>query len=104
MVKSKISKDHTYLVDTNYWSPLNNNEDNNDEENKDEINMIKHTTPVTEQKSNKWTRRVAKRQQHRIIIDSGATSHFMSEDLDLPTEGTSNKEVYLPNNAKLRTS
>ena len=28
----------------------------------------------------------------------------MREDLDLPTEGTSNKEVYLPNNAKLRTS
>ena len=66
--------------------------------------MIKHTTPATEQKSNKWTRRIARRRQHRIIIDSGATSHFMSEDLDLPTEGTSNKEVYLPNNAKLRTS
>jgi hypothetical protein len=28
----------------------------------------------------------------------------MSEDLHLPTEGTSNKEVHLPNNAKLRTS
>ncbi len=96
MVKSKISTEHTYLVDTNYWSPLNNDNNDNDEENKEEINMINHTTPATEQKSNKWTRRVARRLQHRIIINSGATSHFMSEDLDLPTEGTSNKEVYLP--------
>ena len=104
MVKSKISTEHTYLVDTNYWSPLNNDDDDNDEENKEEINMIKHTTTATEQKSNKWTRRLARRRQHRIIIDSGATSHFMSEDLDLQTEGTSNKEAYLPNYAKLRTS
>ncbi len=104
MVKSKINTEHTYLVDTNYWSPLNNDDDDNDEENKEEINMIKHTTPATEKKANKWTRRVARRRQHGIIINSGATSHFMSEDLDLPTEGTSNKEVYLPNNAKLRTS
>jgi hypothetical protein len=28
----------------------------------------------------------------------------MNKDLQLTTEGTSNKEVYLPNNAKLRTS
>ena len=104
MVKSKISTDHTYLVDTNFWSPLDNNDDDKDEESKEEINMIKYTTPATKQKTNKWTRRVERRRQHRIIIDSGATSHFMSEDLHLPTEGTSNKEVHLPNNAKLRTS
>ena len=66
--------------------------------------MIKHTTPATKQKTNKWMRWIARRRQQKIIIDSGATSHFMSEDLHLPTEGTSNKEVYLPNNAKLTTS
>ncbi len=106
MVKSKISTDHTYLVDMNYWSPLDKDDDNDDEdeESRDEINAIKHTPKATQHKSNKWTRRVARRRQHRIIIDSGATSHFMSKDLNLPTEGTSNKEVYLPNNAKLITS
>jgi hypothetical protein len=105
VVKSKISTEHTYLVDTNYWSPLDkDDDDDNDEESKEEINVIKHIPQATQQKSNKWTRRVARRRQHKIIIDSGATSHFMSEDLNLPTEGTSNKEVYLPNNAKLRTS
>ena len=47
---------------------------------------------------------VEARREHKIIIDSGATSHFMSKDLNLPTEGAFNKEVYLPNIAKLRTS
>jgi hypothetical protein len=28
----------------------------------------------------------------------------MSDDLDLPTDGVSNKEVFLPDNSKLRTS
>ncbi len=102
MVKSKISTDHTYLVDTNFWSPLDNDNDNKDEESEEEINMIKSITP-TQQKSNKWTRRIARRREHRIIIDSGATSHFMSKELDLPTEAASNKDVYLPNNAKLKT-
>ncbi len=42
--------------------------------------------------------------EHQIIIDSGATSHFMSEEFKLPKLGQSNKFVYLPNNAKLMTS
>ena len=104
VIKSKISTDHKYLVATNFWSPLNNDDDKEDKEEKEEINMIKSTATTTEQKSNKWTRRIARQQEHKIIIDSGATSHFISKDLNLPTEDASNKEVYLPNNAKLRMS
>jgi len=61
VVKSKISTDHTYLVDTNFWSPLDNDDDDKDEESKEEINMIKYTIPATKQKTNKWTRRVERR-------------------------------------------
>ncbi len=104
MIKSKISTDHTYLVDTNFWSPLNNDNDDKDEEREEEINMIKSITPTTQQKMKKWTRQIARQQEHKIIIDSGAISHFMSKELNLPTEGASNKEVYLPNNAKLKMS
>ena len=71
MVKSKISTEHTYLVDTNFWSPLDNDNDDKDEENEEEINMIKAIIPTKKQKSNKWTRRTERRQQHKIIIDSG---------------------------------
>jgi hypothetical protein len=58
VVKSKISTDHTYLVDTNFWSPLDNNNDDKDEKNEEEINMIKAIIPMTKQKSKKWMRRI----------------------------------------------
>jgi hypothetical protein len=39
----------------------------------------------------------------RIIINSGATSHFISEELELPTDGTSQKTIYLPNRDTLQS-
>ncbi len=39
-----------------------------------------------------------------MVIDSGATSHFCSEEMDLPKEGESNKSVYLPNGDIIRTT
>ena len=107
MIKSKINTDYTYLADTNFWSPLDNNDDDDDDDDddefdydkEDEINEINSMT-----KTNKWMRRIARRQENKLIIDSGATSHFITEDLNLPKEGASNKEVFLPNNATLRTS
>ena len=39
-----------------------------------------------------------------MIIDSGATSHFISEEMNLPKGNKSNKEVFLPDNTTLRTS
>jgi hypothetical protein len=44
------------------------------------------------------------RKEQKIIIDSGATSHIMSEELHLPVEGASNKTVFLPDNRQCRTS
>ena len=49
-------------------------------------------------------RRIERRREHKIIIDSGATSHFMSKEFNFPSEGTSNKIVYLPDNTILQTS
>ncbi len=49
-------------------------------------------------------RRLAKRREHKLTIDSGATSNFVCKELDLPKDGVSNKEVFLPDNSKLKTS
>ena len=104
-MKSKLNTEHTYLADMNFWSPLNNDDENEVDNNKeDELHTINSTIISNVQKSNKRMRRIARRQEKTIIIDSGATSHFMTEDPNLPTDGTSNKEVFLPNNTKLRTS
>ena len=39
-----------------------------------------------------------------MIINSGAKSHFISEDMNLPKGGKSSKQVYLPDDTTLRTS
>jgi hypothetical protein len=40
----------------------------------------------------------------KLVIDSGAMSHFVPEEMDLPKKGKSNKEVYLPDNSKLQAT
>ncbi len=40
----------------------------------------------------------------KLVIDSGATSHFVPEEIDLPKKGKSYKEVFLPDNSSLQAS
>ena len=105
MIQSKINITHTDLANTNFWSPLDTDDENElDDDTREEPHKINSAIISNVQKSNKWMRRFSRRQEKKIIIDSGATSHFMTEDLDLPTKGVSNKEVFLPNDTRLRTS
>jgi hypothetical protein len=82
-------------------APTNN--DNENEEDEEEANTWQSIPAMTKQ-SNKCTRQIARQKELKIIINSGATSHFMSEDLQLPTEGTSNKVVFLLHNRQLQKS
>jgi hypothetical protein len=50
----KIRHNHTYLVATNYWTPLNENDDESDKE-EEEVNMVQSILVKTEKKSNEWT-------------------------------------------------
>ncbi len=88
---NKINNAH--LNATNYWAPLQSDETEADDEKEEANNIDNKQIP----KSNKWERRLARRIEKRLVIDSGATSHFCSEEMDLPEEGESNKSVYLPN-------
>jgi hypothetical protein len=61
--------------------------------------------------SNKWKQRVewrhkkrSQQKQHNIIFDSGATSHFMSEELNLPKTGPSQITVYLSDDSTLQAT
>ena len=80
---------HTYLTTTNYWAPLNDDTDEMNDE-IEQINIIPEKQPIKNTKSNKWTRRIERR---RLVIDSGATSNFVTEEMNLPRMGKSNKEV-----------
>ncbi len=83
--------------------PLNDDNDKN-EEDEEIINTFNSKTAITKSKSNKWMKRLARRREHKLTINSGATSNFVCKELVLPKDGVSNKEVFLPNNSKLRTS
>jgi hypothetical protein len=47
---------------------------------------------------------VTRQKESRIIVDSGATSHFVTEDMNLPKTGPSYKPIYLPNDTTLKAS
>ncbi len=40
----------------------------------------------------------------KLVIDSGAMSHFVPEEIDLPKKGKLDKEVFLPDNSSLQAS
>jgi hypothetical protein len=103
VIQNKITEHHTYLDATNYWTPLNNGNGEN-EEHEEKINALDSKTAIPKQKSNKWMRRLSRRREHKLTIDSSATYNFVCKELGLPKDGVSNKEVFLPDNSKLKTS
>jgi hypothetical protein len=81
-------------------------EEEDNEQSEEEINII--NTKATKQiKTNKWMQRVEARRakciKKQMIIDSTATSNFISNELDLPKTGASKITVYLPDNSTLQT-
>jgi hypothetical protein len=55
VIENKIKKHHTYLVATNYWAPLNNDNNNKNESEEEEANVIKLAPTMATTKTNKWT-------------------------------------------------
>jgi hypothetical protein len=110
VIANKLNTNITYPAATNYWTPLYKNDDK--EEPKEEIQKLQQSTKAEQQpKSNKWTQRIERRQdkqkqqkEQSIVIDLGATSHFMSGELDLPKTGASRITVYLPDDSTLQAT
>ena len=84
----------------NYWAPLHDKAEELEEP--EQINIIKAKKPIAKTNSNKWTRQIERRQAMKLVINSGATSNFVPEEMDMQKRGKSNKEVYLPDNTKLQ--
>jgi hypothetical protein len=101
VISKKINTTCTYLATTNYWAPLHEAEE---DKNVRETNTIKAVQPIANTKSNKWTHRVERQQTMKLVIDLGATSNFVPEEMNFPKKGTSNKEVFLPDNTTLQAS
>ena len=85
VISSKINTNHTYLATTNYWAPLDDKIEV--EETSEQIKIIETKQSIANTKGNKWMRRVERRRAMKLVIDSGATSHFVPEEMDLPRKG-----------------
>jgi hypothetical protein len=86
----------------NYWVPLHDEAEEPEEP--EQINIIEAKQSIANTNSNKWTRRIERRRAMKLVIDSGAMSNFVPEEMDMPKKGKSNKEVYLPDNTKLQAT
>jgi hypothetical protein len=82
----------------NYWAPLHDEKE--ESEQPKQINIIETKQSIANTNGNKWTRRIKRRKTMKLVIDSGATSNFVPEEMDLLKKGKSYKEVYLPDNTK----
>jgi hypothetical protein len=92
----------TYQEVDNYWNPLQQEGKEEEEKSEEQINMT-HTIK-TAPKGNKWMQRATRQKEQRLIINLGAMSHFVTEEMDLSKMGPSNKMIYLPNNTTLKAS
>jgi hypothetical protein len=111
VISNKLNTTITYPAVTNYWTPLIDNDEDEPTTEEERINTVKSTKQLQQPKSNKWKRRIARwhkmrqqRNKESIIIDSGATSHFVTEGLNLPSTEPSDLTVYLPDDSTLRAT
>ncbi len=73
----------------NYWAPLHNKGEESEEP--EQIYILKAKQPIVKLNSNKWTRRIERRRAMKLVIDSGATSKFVPEEMDMPKRGSQTK-------------
>ena len=50
VIQNKLKENHTYLVAMNYWTPLNDDNDNKQIKTAEQINMINLAQPKTKHK------------------------------------------------------
>jgi hypothetical protein len=98
-------KNQTHPVIKNYWTPLYEEEDEADDEEERQHEMnVKETT----KKKNKPRNRPGGRQRSarilKLVIDLGATSHFLGEEENLPKIGEASTNIYLPDDLTMKAT
>ena len=94
-------KNHSHLEVKNYWTPLDKEEDEEEEEEArpQEVNKIETTTKKNKPRNRPGGRQrseKAKQATLELVIDSGATSHFLHKEENLPEMGRTSTTIYLP--------
>jgi hypothetical protein len=90
VILNKVNTIHTYLTTTNYLAPLSETEE---DDNIEDSNIPKVVQSIANTKSNKWMCWVEQQRTMKSVINSGATSNLVPEEMNHPKKGKSNKEV-----------
>jgi len=102
-VVSKVNRTCTYPTSANYWAPLSNEDDDEDQETCYSPIVINNISDDAEARQafrstiQSWIdQRIHGVEQLQtkastMILDSGATSHFMRAEEELPVTGISTK-------------
>jgi hypothetical protein len=121
MQNSKVKAVDTYFTHANYWAPLidDDNDDNvNDNIQKEQSESAlttpqEHRTTVEAFDKNAFCRWLhqrcnielaSKTEGMGMVLDSGTTSHFVQLAENLPTTGSSNMTVILPNRKSIKAT
>ena len=103
---NKLNTVNTYHDPANYWAPLANEDIDEDEDRTDHSNNSTRQSQVESPKDKirRLLRSLFPKQGKSMVLDSGATSHFVRASDNLPALGPSNKIVGLPNGAKIEAT
>ena len=110
LIVSKLKSSSTYSHTANYWAPLDETEDEEDD--------IEHNNNITDDEVKNDFRATIRawinqrlgdnkpsdRVPSTMVVDSGATSHFVRPEENLPITGESRKVVYLPNGTSINAT
>jgi hypothetical protein len=127
MQKSKVKSVDTYVNAENYWAPLTNYDD--DDDNNEDIQsypneqQTEHSSALTKPPQHhttveanfkhtfrRWLQQrcgmklVPKAKTKGMVLDSGATSHFVQGADDLPATGSLRMSVMLPNGESIKAT
>ena len=119
MIASKLDRVTTYMDDTNYWAPLfiDDDEDEDHGNNEDRQDSTCASATDTDNHRRGLIQRMIrarlaqtnikygnKRNTASVVIDLGATSHFVQSSDNLPYLGQSQKMVKLPNGSTIQAT
>jgi hypothetical protein len=112
-VAAKVDKQYTHSANANYWAPLSNYDDDDDDNIEIAQNVNIRNTSDSEMQHNlqtmilTWFNQRTDKSNHFVqkastmVLDSGATLHFVSPEENVPIRGKLNKVVALPNGSTI---
>ena len=101
-IVSKVKQHCTYSNATNYWAPLQSEDEEDDDNQQLVVNNISDAEVQHDLRST--TLALSNQKASTMVLDSGATSSFVRPEENLPVTGQSSKVVNLPDGSSIQAT